>query len=292
MPWLASPGRPRKRKIATGRVGWSARATKTVAPNSPSAIAKAKPAATPKARDDERQVDLPPGPGRRGAERRRSLAQPRVDGAKRGRDDADDERRGHERLCDGHEPPGRAEVDRRLVERDEEPEAEHDGRGAEREQNEAVDDAGRPSRERERGEASDDERDRGRGGREDDRVPGRLPRLDEQRGRLLEERAPAPERAPHEDGEREHEHERCHAEHDRRPRAARGRPGGGGRPPRRASVAASPARASRMLATRQHDGRPPRAAGARGRRRPGGRRAAPPGCRSRSRASRVPARRG
>lgn len=49
-PWLSSPARPRKRATATGRVGLSGRAMKTVAPNSPRDTAKAKPAATSSAR--------------------------------------------------------------------------------------------------------------------------------------------------------------------------------------------------------------------------------------------------
>src|SRR5207249_388185 len=48
--WFSAPGRLRKRKIATGSVGWSLRARNTVAPNSPSAIANARPAATPSGR--------------------------------------------------------------------------------------------------------------------------------------------------------------------------------------------------------------------------------------------------
>src|SRR5688572_20038257 len=46
VPTLSAPGLPRKRKIATGTVGQSARETNTVAPNSPSATANARPAAT------------------------------------------------------------------------------------------------------------------------------------------------------------------------------------------------------------------------------------------------------
>ena len=48
---FSSPGRPRKRKIATGSVGRSGRARNTVAPNSPSEIANAKPAATASPRE-------------------------------------------------------------------------------------------------------------------------------------------------------------------------------------------------------------------------------------------------
>ena len=55
-----------------------------------------------------------------------------------------DERRRDERLRDRHEPPRRPEVDRSGVEGDQEPEAEHHGRGAERQQDEAVEGARRP----------------------------------------------------------------------------------------------------------------------------------------------------
>src|SRR5262245_6268829 len=50
VPTFAAPGRLRNRKIATGTVGQSARATNTVAPNSPSATANASPAATARGR--------------------------------------------------------------------------------------------------------------------------------------------------------------------------------------------------------------------------------------------------
>ncbi len=49
-PMLSAPGRPSSRSIATGTVGASARAITIVAPNSPTEMAKAKPAATSRAR--------------------------------------------------------------------------------------------------------------------------------------------------------------------------------------------------------------------------------------------------
>ena len=73
---------------------------KTVAPNSPSEIANAKPAATSSGAGDDRQVDLAPHPRWRRAERRRGLAQARVDGAQHRRHDAHDERDRDERLRD------------------------------------------------------------------------------------------------------------------------------------------------------------------------------------------------
>ncbi len=54
-PRFSSPGRPRKRKIATGSVGASGRARNTVAPNSPSEMANANPAATASARPATRR---------------------------------------------------------------------------------------------------------------------------------------------------------------------------------------------------------------------------------------------
>ena len=58
-------------RSATGSVGVSGRTMNTVAPNSPSEIANANPAATSAARADDRQVDLAPHPRRRRAEQSR-----------------------------------------------------------------------------------------------------------------------------------------------------------------------------------------------------------------------------
>ena len=137
-PALTAPGRPRNRKIATGAVGQSPRAMKTVAPNSPREMANAKPAATPKRAQHERQIDFSPNASRRRAEDGGGLAQALVDRAQGRGDDPDDEGRGHERLGHRDEPGRRAEVERRLVERDHEAEAEHHGGGPQRQHHDDV----------------------------------------------------------------------------------------------------------------------------------------------------------
>ena len=188
-PWFSAPGRPRKRKIATGSVGWSLRARKTVAPNSPSAIANASPAAIPSGRSASGRSISRRTPRRRGAERGRDLAQPRIDRPQRRSDQAHDERRGHQRLHDGDDPDRAAEVDRCGVEADHEPVAEHHRRRAEWEHHRDVQPPGGTACDHRGRQAADDERDRrGCGGVTEgveDRVPGR----DEQRRCLLPQRA-------------------------------------------------------------------------------------------------------
>ena len=131
----------------------------------------------------------------------------------------------------------------------------------------------------------------GRDAGEDDRVAGRLPRLDEERGSLPEELAPASERPFDENGEREGERNGRDRQHrDERDALA----------PRRAPqhvVLVRPACQRRRpvprgCSRRRARSRPPRAGGARARLRPAGRTAARRGCRSRSRASPAPGRRG
>ena len=187
-PAFTAPGRPRKRKIATGTVGQSPRAMKTVAPNSPSEIANANPAATPSARRTRgRSISRRPGRGApstaaaslsRSSIERRAGARMRTTNVER-----------DERLGDRDEPGGPAELERRLVEGEDEAEAEHDRRGAEREHHERVEPHGARAGDRDGGEPADDERDRGRGRRERERVQDGVPRQDEQRRRLLAEHA-------------------------------------------------------------------------------------------------------
>ena len=110
----------------------------TVAPNSPSETANAKPAPTrqPPGRDGE--VDLAPDPRRRRAEGRGRLAEPGVDRAQHRHHRC--ARRTGSRRAPGRaaRDPRRAQVERRLVERDEEPEADGHRRDAERERQRGV----------------------------------------------------------------------------------------------------------------------------------------------------------
>ena len=163
-PWFSAPGRPRKRKIATGSVGWSLRARKTVAPNSPSAIANARPG-----RDAER----PRASGRSTSRRRAAGDAPSVAAASRSRGSIarsagatmpDDERRGDERLRDRDEPAATPRKSSGAVsKRDQEAEAEHHGGGAERQHHERrrASPAGRRAS-ADRREPADHERDRRR----------------------------------------------------------------------------------------------------------------------------------
>ena len=87
-----------------GNVGQSARATKTVAPNSPSEIANANPAATREPREDERRGRSPAGRGRGDAPSTAAASRSAlVDRAESRREDAHDERGRDERLCDRDE---------------------------------------------------------------------------------------------------------------------------------------------------------------------------------------------
>ena len=61
-----------------------------------------------------RHGDLPPGPRRRGAERRRRLVEVGIDAAQHRQHGAHHERHGDERLADRHEPPRRPPVDGRV----------------------------------------------------------------------------------------------------------------------------------------------------------------------------------
>ena len=145
---------------------------------------------------DERQVDLTPDAGRRGAEHGRGVVQALVDRAQRGRDDPDDEGRRDEGLRDRDEPRRATEVERRVVEGDHEAEAEHDGGRAERKHDEDVEPAGPAPRDRDRREPADDERERGRRRREEQRAEDRPPRLDEEHRRLAPERPVEDEPVP------------------------------------------------------------------------------------------------
>ena len=181
---FSSPGRPRKRKIATGSVGLSGRARNTVAPNSPSEMANAKPAATASARADDREVDLAAhAPGRR-AEQRGGLALARVDRAQRRRHDPHDERDRDERLRDGNdprEPPGSRAERRSKAIRNPKPSITADAPSGS--MSEPVEQRASPRESATANAASPPTttRDHGRRCRVDDRVHDRLPRCDEER---------------------------------------------------------------------------------------------------------------
>ena len=218
-----------------------------------------------------------------------------------GRDDPDDERDRDERLRDGNEPWRRAEVERRPVERDQEAEPEHHCRGAEREQDEAVEEprprAVRPARRTL--QPADDDRDQRRRCRVDDRVQDGLPRRREQDARRTAERSYASSPYPPPTAS------------DRSTRTASGKPRNSASPPRLAATTSfsrarsgsaerlasgrscpvTASRRSSRVATRPRQRRR-RAARSRGRPPRAGRRGERPGCRSPPRSSRTAARRG
>ena len=109
-----------------------ARAMNTVAPNSPSDTANAKPAATISARRTDRQVDLAPDRARRGTEHGGRLAQPVVDRPQHGQHRPHHERHRRPAPARGAPAPRTRAGPAGLVERDEEAEADRDRRGAER----------------------------------------------------------------------------------------------------------------------------------------------------------------
>ena len=231
---------------ATGSVGWSGRTMKTVAPNSPSEIANANPAATSAARATiGRSTSRQTRAGRR-AEHRRGLAQARVDGAQHRGHHPHDERHRDQRLRDRHQTT--SDVRRSsggVVERDEEAEADGHRRDAERERHQRVEAAPRATtRSANAAAAADDDRDHG-GDRGEARASCAIAshRRDEQRAaRVHARRARGRSRARARRGvERAHdEHRDRHAEQhghhrevgadERRARAAvRGRSRGLGR---------------------------------------------------------------
>ena len=120
---LARPG-PSSRATATGSVGLSGRAMKTVAPNSPSETAKAKPAATSSARRTIGRSTSRQTRQRRRAEHGRRLPQPVVHRPQHRQHGPHDEGHADQRLRERHQDPGGAQVQRRLVERDQEAEAD------------------------------------------------------------------------------------------------------------------------------------------------------------------------
>ena len=221
-----------------GASGWSGRTMNTVAPNSPSEIANANPAATSAARATIGRSTSRQTRARRRAERRRGVAQARIDGAQHRCHHPHDERYRDQRLRDRDQPPRAAQVERRVVERDEEPEADGDRGDAEGERHQRVEAAAPRRRERERRAPADDHRDQ--------RWPP--PRT----GASWRSRAPAPRTAC------------C----PRAPRRARGRSRvrarsacrTSGRRARRAARRAAPPSAPRLAATNA------RAPGVRGRR--------------------------
>ena len=154
----------------------------SVAPNSPSEIGEREAGRDEQRPGRDRQVDLAPHPRGWRAEDRGRVAQPRVDRAQHR--EQDPARRTAPRSALGRS--GRARAMRagrgRMVERDDESEADRDGRRAERARAAVRRGRGRSrvataaAGERERGQAADDERDRGGADREHERVADRLDR--------------------------------------------------------------------------------------------------------------------
>ena len=101
VPTLSAPGLPRKRKIATGTVGQSARTTKTVAPNSPERDGEREPGGDGQRAREQRKLDLAAHLGRRRSQHGGRLAQADVDRAEGRNERADDERQRDERLREG-----------------------------------------------------------------------------------------------------------------------------------------------------------------------------------------------
>ena len=143
---LISPGRAKNREIAIGMVGQSGRATNSVAPNSPSDTAAAKPAATANARaaigrSTSRQTRRGGAPSTVAASRRRgSIA------AQRGHDRPDHERDRDHRLRDRHEERRRRPAAGGVLERDEEAESDGHRRRAERQHQQGIHRARRAAR--------------------------------------------------------------------------------------------------------------------------------------------------
>ena len=103
--------------MATVTVGVSARASTVVAPNSPSEMAKANPAADEHRPAGQGEVDRRrQTPPRAGAEHAGRLPQPRVDGPQRGDDGADTNGTPRRAWASGHERGGAPQVEGRLVE--------------------------------------------------------------------------------------------------------------------------------------------------------------------------------
>ena len=101
-----------------------------MAPNSPSETANAKPAAASSGRHDGGQVDGRERAQRAGAQRRGRLALPVVDAGEHGHQGAHHQRQRDQCLGDRHQQRRVAQVERRLVEGDQEAEAQGHRRDA------------------------------------------------------------------------------------------------------------------------------------------------------------------
>ena len=219
-PVFRGPGRPSSRAMVTGTVGASARAITVVAPNSPSEIANANPAATSTARRTRGRSMASHVRARRGAEHCGRVVEARIDRAEHRRHRVHDERERDHGLGDRDEPRAGAQV-HGFIERDEEAEADRDGRGPQRDQQHAVDEPRDPplgAGQRGRGHPTEHDRDdRGHGG-EADRVGDGLEGRDEEpRARIDPRQRPpcrqavpvaGPEGALDQRGEREPEEQR------------------------------------------------------------------------------------
>ena len=256
VPTFSAPGRPRKRKIATGtRRPVGLRDEDRRAELADGDRERERRRDGERARQ-QRQLDLASHPARGRAEHRGGVGQARVTGAERGGERADDERRRDERLGERHDRDGRAEVERRVGEGEQEAEPQHHRGGAERQHQQRVE--RRAPRRATANAAGTPTASAISGGRrrEEERVDDGMPRRHEQRRRLVEQRREVVEAVAVPDAERaQHEARAAGSRSEARPSvsddpvdrepAAAGRPRG--RP--RRDVAAPPRRRSSIPET-------------------------------------------
>ena len=133
-----------------------------MAPNSPSETANAKPAAASSGRHTTGRSTVSERPQRAGAQRGGGLALPVVDAGEHGHQGAHHERQRDQRLGDRHQQRRVAQVERRLVEGDQEAEAEGHRGHPERQHEEAVERAAQPAFAAGERAAGDDDRDQSR----------------------------------------------------------------------------------------------------------------------------------
>ena len=146
--------------MAIGIVSWPLRDRKLVAPNSPSEMAAASPAAATTGRRRWASVDLAPGPTGDAPSVAAASWRSGVDAAQHGQHRAHHERHGDERLADGTSHHDARQSTGGVVERDEHAEADRHGRRGDRQHQSGVEQpaAAPGGRDRQRGEGADGRR--------------------------------------------------------------------------------------------------------------------------------------
>ena len=135
---LAAPGCPSSRKMATGMVDRVRTRDEERRPELAQRDGEGEAGAHQRGSPQDRRVHLAPGTRRRGTQDRRRLPQAIVDGTDDRHHGAHHEGQRDERVGDGDEQDGGAQVDGRRVQRDQEAEADDDRRGAEGQHDERV----------------------------------------------------------------------------------------------------------------------------------------------------------